>query len=218
MSRRLAQRLLDHAAAVLPAAQRDWAAGMKAELSAIDAPHEALAFAAGCVLAAYRRRINPMRIALVSARLFVAALAMLAAAFHVLPTGYWLLVLADLKLSGMDGWAGNKGMFRGVSAEQAIDSLMQFQPWNFMLTLIMGFSFAAAAWFVVKGRMRGLLVAVLVGALAHTARSAMLMAFWPAPSHLGFAWLNIAAFGLLLAAGLSIHGLDRWTRPRMAAA
>ena len=214
----LAERLLDHAAAVLTPAQRDWAEGMRAELSAIDAPGEALAFAAGCVLAAYRRRINPMRIALTSARLFVAALAMLAAAFHVLPTSYWLLVLADLKLSGMEGWAGRLGIFRGASAEQAIDNLMQFQPWNFMLTLIMGFSFAAAAWFVVKGRMRGLFVAVLVGALTHTARSAMLMAFWPAPSHLGFAWLNIIAFGLLLAAGLSLQGLDRWTRPKLTAA
>jgi len=214
----LAARLLDHAAAVLPPAQRDWAAGMKAELSAIDAPDEALAFAAGCVLAAYRRRMNPMRIALVSVRLFVTAMATLAAAFHVLPTSYWLLVLADLKLSGMDGWAGRRGMFRGGSAEQAIDSLMTFQPWNFMLTFIVGFSFAAAAWFVVKGRMRGLFFAVLIGALAHTARSVLLMAFWPAPSHLGFAWLNIAAFGLLLAAGLSIHGLDRWTRPKLAAA
>ncbi|PLR25019.1 hypothetical protein SGCZBJ_12330 [Caulobacter zeae] len=214
----LAERLLDHAAAVLPAAQRDWAAGMKAELSAIDAPGEAVVFAAGCVLAAYRRRIDPMRIALVSARLFVAALAMLAAAFHVLPTSYWLLVLADLKLSGMEGWAGRLGMFRGASAEQAIDGLLQFQPWNIMLTLIMGFSFAAAAWFVVKGRMRGLFVAVLVGALAQAARSALLMAFWPAPSHLGFAWLNIIAFGLLLVAGLVFFGLDRWTRPKPAAA
>jgi hypothetical protein len=214
----LAQRLLDHAAAVLPAAQRDWARGMKAELSAIDAPGEALAFAAGCVLAAYRRRMNPMRIALVSVRLFVAAMATLAAAFHVLPTSYWLLVLADLKLSGMDGWAGRRGMFRGSSAEQAIGSLLTFQPWNFMLTFIVGFSFAAAAWFVVKGRTRGLFTAVLVGALAHTARSVLMMTFWPAPSHLGFAWLNIIAFGLLLAAGLSLHGLDRWTRPKLTAA
>lgn len=213
----LAERLLDHAAAVLPAAQRDWAAGMKAELSAIDDRSEALAFAAGCVLAAYRRRIDPMRIALVSARLFVAVVALLPAVFYVLPTSYRLLVLADLKLSGLDGWAGQRGMFRGQSAEQAIDSLMTFQPWNFVLTLLVGFSFGAAAWFVAKGRTGGLFVAVLVGALAHTVRSLLMMAFWPASSHLGFGWLNIIAFGLLLAAGLSLHGLDRGTRPKLAA-
>jgi hypothetical protein len=216
----LAERLLDHAAAVLPAAQRDWAVGMKAELSAIDAPGEALAFAAGCVLAAYRRRINPMRIALVSARMFVAGVTLLTAVFHAFMPAYMLAILADLKLNGMNGFAGRFRMFKGRTADEAISGVLMMPLWHVALMLAMAVAFGACAWFMAKGDMRRLFFAILAGVAAHTANTLTQLALWPTPYfvHPKVAGLNYVAFGLLLVAGLLFFGLGRWTRPKPATA
>src|SRR5258708_37393302 len=56
----LAARLLDHAARVMPPAQRTWVRGMRAELDHIPGPLAAAAFALGCVQASYTQRIRDM--------------------------------------------------------------------------------------------------------------------------------------------------------------
>ena len=58
--RRLAVRLMEHAAAVMPAEWREWAEAMAAEFDVLPTDREALAWAAGCVLASYRERIKSM--------------------------------------------------------------------------------------------------------------------------------------------------------------
>lgn len=57
---RLAERLLEHAAAVMPAERREWTDAMRAEFAAMPEGREALAWAAGCVWASYCERIRPM--------------------------------------------------------------------------------------------------------------------------------------------------------------
>ena len=88
MSARLAQRMMDHAAAVMPAERKDWAEAMRAEFSATTTDREALAWASGCVWASYRERIQPMDV-------LVKSLVRAAAVWLVLFAFVCLLVLLD---------------------------------------------------------------------------------------------------------------------------
>lgn len=55
---RLARALGRHLVRVMPASRSDWAAGMKAEIEAIDDPGAALVYALGCVRSGYERRLR----------------------------------------------------------------------------------------------------------------------------------------------------------------
>ncbi len=220
MTRVLAERLLDHAARILPAARRDWGLAMRAELAAIAADDEALAFAAGCVWAAYRERISPMRIVLLTGRLAVAAVSLLTAAAHAFMPLYMLAIVTDLKRHGLDGWAGGFRLFRGQTAESAIAGVLLIPAWHVAAMLGLAGAFAAAAWFVARGQFKRLLVAIGAGVAIHTANTLALVATWPSPYlvHPAMAWLDYLAFGLLLAAAGAFQGLHRWTtRTRLAA-
>jgi hypothetical protein len=60
--RRVANRLMDHACAVMPPGRSDWAQAMRAEFANIPDGSEALRWACGCVWTCYRERINPMEV------------------------------------------------------------------------------------------------------------------------------------------------------------
>ena len=220
MPRALAERLLDHAARVMPAARRDWGLAMRAELTAIASADDALAFAAGCVWAAYRERISPMRIALLTSRLAVAAVSLLTAAAHAFMPLYMLAIVVDLKRHGLHGWAGGFRLFQGQTADSAVAGVLSIPAWHVAAMLGLAGAFAAAAWFVARGDFRRLLIAVGAGVAIHTANTLALMATWPSPYlvHPAMAWLDYLAFALLLAASGAFLGLDRWTTktPRAA--
>jgi hypothetical protein len=209
--RRFAERLLHHAAMVMPDRRRDWALGMRAELATIDAPGAALAFAAGCVWAAYQQRMSPMRIALFAARLAVAVVSLLTAAAHAFAPLNMLAIAIDLKLHGLGGWAGQFRIFQGRTADQALTDVLSIPAWHAAALLVQAASFAAAAWFLVRWNPRGLTAAVLVGAAAHTANTLALRALWPTPYliHPAIAWLDYTAAALLLLAGLAFWSLNR---------
>lgn len=213
LARRIAERLLRHAAAVMPAHRLDWALGMQAELSAIDEAGTALAFAAGCAWTAYRQRMSPMRIALFTARLAVAALSLLAAAAHAFAPLNMVAIAIDLKLHGLDGWAGRFRIFEGRTADEALASVLAFPAWHVAALLVQAAGFAAAAWFLVRWNPRGLAAAVLIGAAAHTANTLALRALWPTPYliHPAIAWLDYTALALLLLATLAFWSADRLT-------
>jgi hypothetical protein len=59
-ARGFAERLIDHATAVMPEHRREWAAAMQAEFAALPDGRERLAWAVGCVWASYRERIELM--------------------------------------------------------------------------------------------------------------------------------------------------------------
>lgn len=211
MSRALAERLLDHAVKVMPATRRDWGLAMRAELAAIASADDALTFAAGCVRAAYHERISPMRIALLAGRLTVAAVSLLTAAAHAFMPLYMLAIVMDLKRRGLDGWAGALRVFRGQTADGAVAGVLSIPAWHIAAMLGLTAAFAAAAWLVIRGAFRPLLIAVGVGAAIHTANTLALMATWPSPYlvHPALAWLDYLAFALLLAAAGAFAGLDR---------
>lgn len=215
LARRLAERLLRHAAAVMPAHRRDWALGMQAELAAIEPSGPTLAFAVGCAWTAYSQRMSPMRIALFTARLVVAAFSLLAAAAHAFAPLNMVAVAIDLKLNGQDGWAGRFRLFRGRSADEALASVLSFPAWHVAALLVLAASFAAAAWFLVRWNPRGLTAAVLVGAAVHTANTVTLQALWPTPYliHPAIAWLDYTAFALLLLATAAFWGVGQLTTP-----
>jgi hypothetical protein len=214
-TRRLAERLLRHAAAVMPAHRRDWALGMQAELAAIEPSGPALAFAAGCAWTAYRQRMSPMRIALFTARLAVAFVSLLAAAAHAFAPLNMVAIAIDLKLHGLDGWAGRFRIFRGQTADQALTAVLSFPVWHVAAVSIQAACFAASAWFLVRWNPRGLTTAVLVGAAVHTANTVALQALWPTPYliHPAIAWLDYTAFALLLLATAAFWGVGRLTTP-----
>ncbi|KRA68539.1 hypothetical protein ASD89_17045 [Caulobacter sp. Root656] len=219
LPRQIAERLLRHAAAIMPDHRRDWAMGMQAELAAIDAPGPALAFAAGCVRAAYQQRISPMRIALLTGRLAVALASLLTAAAHAFVPLYILAVVADLKRNSLDGWAGGFPLFENQTAESAVADLLLIPTWHVVAMLGLAGAFGTAAWFMMRGDFRRLLIAVGAGAAIHTANTMVLIETWPSPYlvHPALAWLDYLAFALLLVAAATFLGLDRWTtRPRLA--
>ena len=220
MTRALAERLLDHAARVMPAARRDWGLAMRAELTAIASTEDALAFAAGCVWAAYRERISPMKIALLTGRLAVAAVSLLTAAAHAFMPLYMLAIIADLKQNGLNGWAGGFRLFRGQTADSAVAGVLLIPGWHVAAMLGLAGAFTAAAWFVARGDFKRLLIAVGAGVAIHTANTLALMATWPSPYlvHPAVAWLDYLAFALLLAAAGAFRGLGRWTAKAPSAA
>lgn len=211
MSRALAERLLEHAARIMPAARRDWSLAMRAELAAIASADDAVAFAAGCVWAAYQERISPMRIALLAGRLTVAAVSLLTAAAHAFMPLYMLAIVVDLQRRGLDGWAGGARLFRGQTADSAVAGVLLIPAWHVAAMLGLAAAFAAAGWFLVRAEFRRLLVAVGAGLTVHTANTLALMATWPSPYlvHPALAWLDYLAFALLLAAAGAFAGLGR---------
>jgi len=220
MVRALAERLLDHAAKVMPAARRDWAQAMRAELTVITSADDALAFAAGCVWAAYRERISPMRIALLAGRLAVAVVSLLTAAAHAFLPLQMLAIVVDLKRHGLNGWAGGFRLFRGQTADSAVAGLLSTPVWHVAAMLGLAGVFAAAGWFAARGEFRRLLIAIGAGVAIHTANTLALMATWPSPYlvHPAVAWLDYLAFALLLAATGAFRGLGRWTARASATA
>jgi len=216
----LAERLLDHAARIMPAGRRDWALAMRVELTAIASADDALAFALGCVWTAYRERISPMRIALLTGRLAVAAVSLLTAAAHAFLPLQMLAIVVDLKRHGLDGWAGGFRLFQGQTVDSAVAGLLSTPVWHVAAMLGLAGAFAAAAWFTAQGAFRRLLIAVGAGVAIHTANTLALMATWPSPYlvHPAMAWLDYLAFALLLAAAGAFAGLGRWTARASAAA
>lgn len=219
MSRALAERLLDHAARVMPAHRRDWGLAMRAELVAIASAGEALAFAAGCVWTAYSQRISPMRLALLTGRLAVAAVSLLTAAAHAFMPLYMLAIIADLKRNSLNGWARGFPLFENQTAESAVADLLLIPAWHMAAMLGLAGAFAAAAWFVARGDFKRLPIAVGIGAAIHTANTLVLIETWPSPYlvHPALAWLDYLALALLLVAAGVCLGLDRWTTRARAA-
>lgn len=89
---RIAHALGRHLVQVMPATRTDWAAGMKAEIEAIDAPGAALAFALGCVRAGYARRLRTVPGAIAAAQALVGA-ATIAFSMLVLANAGWSMAL-----------------------------------------------------------------------------------------------------------------------------
>jgi hypothetical protein len=55
---RISFSLADHAVAVMPAARKEWARAMRAELSSLDAGIERIRWSVGCLRAAYSERVR----------------------------------------------------------------------------------------------------------------------------------------------------------------
>lgn len=84
----LVKRLVDHAAAVMPAPREQWGRAMQAEVAHL-AAREQLPFAWGCVRGSYRVRMTDPRSLLVAGR-WAIILGLIAAAAICLLTGYRL--------------------------------------------------------------------------------------------------------------------------------
>lgn len=209
----LASRLMRHAAAVMPGPRRDWAAGMGAELLAINDPRDALAFAAGCVLTAYQQRISPVRTALAIGRFGVIAVTLLTAAVHIAFLLYWLAIVGDLMINGMNGWAGRFPIFQGQSAQAALQGIGQLPVWHVAAEVAMTAAFALSAGLLIRRRFMAVAITAGAGLVINTANAlAMKAVGGPYLVHHEIAWLYSLAFGLLILAALAFRAAEtRWT-------
>lgn len=99
---RLADRLVAHAARIMPASRADWARAMRAELAHIPAPLAAMAFALGCVRASYSQRIcDAMTLARLT-RWTLAAFALFCAGLYLLATTLVVCLKAARDLTPRD--------------------------------------------------------------------------------------------------------------------
>jgi hypothetical protein len=73
----LARHLADHLGRIMPPSRSDWAAGMAAEIKAVEDPGAALAFAWGCVRTSYLRRLRTLTGVLAAVRLSLGVATML---------------------------------------------------------------------------------------------------------------------------------------------
>ena len=211
----LASQLMRHAAAVMPASRHDWAAGMRAELLAINAPSDALAFAAGCVLTAYQQRILPVRIALAIGRLGVIAVTLLTAAVHIVFLLYWLAIIGDLTINGMNSWAGRFPTFQGQSAQAALQGIGQLPVWHVATLVAMTAAFALSAGLLIRRRFRAVAITAGTGLVINTANAlAMKTVGGPYLVHHEIAWLYSLAFGLLILAALAFRAAETRLTPR----
>ncbi|WP_297513281.1 hypothetical protein [uncultured Caulobacter sp.] len=207
----LAQRLLMHAAAVMPPRRRAWIEAIQAELPAITDEREALAFALGGVLTAYRERISPMRLVLLITRLSIAAVTIATAIVHAAFPAYFLAVFVDLKLNGMSGWAGRFHMWRGRTVGEAMGLMGTMPLWHLAAFLLLAGALGAAAWSLARWNPRRLMLAIATGAAVAVANELALRLSWPLPFvvHPTVFWLDYVAFALLAAAGGAIWALSR---------
>lgn len=211
----LASRLMRHAATVMPAPRRDWAAGMGAELLAITDHRDAVAFAAGCVLTAYQQRISPVRIALAIGRFGVIAVTLLTAAVHIAFLLYWLAIIGDLMINGMNSWAGRFPIFQGQSAQAALQGIGQLPVWHVVALVTMTAAFALSAGLLIRRRFRAMAITAGTGLVINTANAlAMKAVGGPYLVHHEIAWLYSLAFGLLVLAALTFRAAETRLTPR----
>ncbi|HQR91227.1 MAG TPA: hypothetical protein PLH31_18540 [Caulobacter sp.] len=210
----LALLLMRHAAAVMPRARREWAAGMHAEMLAIPTPAEALVFAAGCVFAAYQQRISPVRIALAIGRFGVTAVTLLTAGVHIIFLLYWLAIINDLKTHGMDSWAGKFPIFQGLSAAEALHYISLKPSWHVGALIAITAAFAISACSLAHRRFKAVVVAAGTGLSINTANAlAMQATDGPYLVHHEIAWLYSLAFVLLVLAALVFRSADKRLTP-----
>lgn len=206
----LAPLLIRHAAAVMPPSRRDWMAAMRAEVAAIQDPGQALAFAAGCVLTAYKQRISPMRIALAFGRFGVTVVTLLTAGVHIAFLLYWLAIINDLKTNGMNGWVGRFPIFKGHSVDQVMQGIGMLPVWHLGALVAMTAAFALSAWLIATRRFKALAVTAGAGLAINTANAlAMQARGGPYLVHHEIAWLYSLAFALLVLAAGVFLGADR---------
>jgi hypothetical protein len=141
ISRRLALRLLNHAARVLPPARSLWAEAMKQELYHIESDLDALTWAAGCVLASYVERSRVINVI----HLSVALLALLIAS-QVLAMLFATVLTIAYRLHYSE-FAAFLGTFTPGDDYRRFIPLMDATPW-WIHTLWVGAAvlLIASAW------------------------------------------------------------------------
>lgn len=195
LARPLAERLVAHAAAVMPAHRSEWALGMRAELASIDHPGAALIFAAGCAWTAYRQRMDAVTVLAFLARLGTALAAGLFGLLHVtLPWSNLALKLKLLADPGFTACGARCGYWVRVVGEAPLGHWL----WQQVAMAAFGTLHIAAAVLLLRGWTRGLArtgALVAVSALAMPLLDAGGITF-PAIYILQIAMMVAVGFGL----------------------
>lgn len=103
---KLAARLLDHAARVMPPSRRLWVDAMRAELAYIPSPLAALAFALGGVWASYARKVVEMMSLVLLARWMLAVYALVCAGCYAVAAAMVIGIQATPSLTPGDLGSG----------------------------------------------------------------------------------------------------------------
>jgi hypothetical protein len=178
----IALGLADHLERLLPSSRSEWAAGMKAEIEAIEEPGAALVFAWGCLGAACLRRLRTLEGVLIAVRI-AAATTILLFAILVLATAHAFMALTIPDILP----AATAGI--GLAFAAAGLALLSRGP----------FALAAVAAIMLVLNTIGL----LANGVSATVHAVVLRAL---------ALEGYLLWSLLLLAGLMLHGCGRSTR------
>lgn len=125
-TRHVAGLLAHHAANILPRRRAAWAEALRNEVEFIENDVAALRWAAGCVMASYAERINPMSNASISPVFGVVAVMVFVfggywlagghsdVIFHALPHNLTVIVLAAAAAVGIRTAVGGPGIFKSI--------------------------------------------------------------------------------------------------------
>jgi hypothetical protein len=131
IERRLALRLVRHAAFVLPRGAASWGIAMQREVEHIDSNHDALKWAIGCVSTGYLRRLASLSV------VHTSAIRWLLAAFIVSWTAPSFLAVSLLQLQ--------------LSGQSATVPLLDAVPtWSFALDVIAGGVYIAGVYCLMR--------------------------------------------------------------------
>ena len=199
MSGVLAERIVALAVRCLPPQERSWGQAMQAELEEVAADGQALPFALGCLMTAWRRLpLHREGRALLASHALTIGLILPFAAFHVqcgLRGAYFLI-------SGRDPYYTVLTM--GSAAQQARAALYRdMTPAVTVLLLLLGLAHMLLAWAVVQRRWRRAAMLWLVAGVIATA-TVIVIAPIATPTGIVVQWL---ALGIEM---LAIPVLARW--------
>jgi hypothetical protein len=142
---RLVDRLLDHAATVLPPGQRQWAEAMRAELGHVPPGLETAEFVLGCLWTAYLKRIEDMLTLACVTRWILSALALVWAGLFFLGTLLFTRVKTTPGLTPAD-------LGSDPGTDQNLRFILAYPAWEIALMAFIGTTLAFGAVLLFRRR------------------------------------------------------------------
>lgn len=205
---RIASKLLELAARLLPPHRRDWADAMRAEFACI-APEDGNSFALGCLWTAICERISPMKTLITAGRWSVGLVTLLYSGFFLLCAGNAVAVITGQKTDPFE-----QMLIRHHHVEAA-QAHAQAAPYIAIFLVLMGLSHLGAGLCLTRWTPKwfaGFCLLALFPALG--------LPLWGTINNAGpvlsYAW-PFLPLGLLIGAALILWRLDLRIRRPMAA-
>lgn len=202
MMRRLAFRLCIVASHLLPAARKPWADAMAAELPHVESDRAALAYAAGCLIAAIRERAHDFDTRFSAGLWSIAITTSLLAMFQLACAARGI----DVLLGARDGM--REALLHEGAGPALVARYETARPIVVCCFILLGCTHLAAAWFLSRTQLRRFFIAwcaaLLVATIAVMIQLSVVRSTIGVPSE----------FHALLVQAVALPALLAWSRGR----